>query len=229
MQASVELSSEQLTRLKGVGRFFYCSLKKAIDVAVDLNQASVFANQIKLYFDTPEKQRFFSTLLTPKQWEDLKRLLQVVKTKQLILPFPELDKQVLINQRTITEYENEIRNVILDNPNCLMQPLQLSKIDDITREYNLDTYGRSDLWIRSDRVGYPIEIKDEMADSKAVGQVGKYIRGAIDLMHLSSYDWVTGVLIAPGFSGDALKQMRLFDMIAIQVFSDNKKFRFVRL
>lgn len=218
-EVAIELTAARKATLKSLGRFYYCQLKCAIDVYCEWKQAVFFAREIRTQFSTPAEREYLKTLLTDRQWDDLKRLIEIVKTEKIVTAFigPEAVDTKFTSKRELSTYEKQVRTLIIKYTLPLQTVLNLSKLDDITYEYNLEKFGRSDMWIRSNNVGYPIEIKDETADVKVVPQIVKYVRGAMSTLHHGWYDWVTGVVIAPAFTEQTVKELQRAECIALQI------------
>lgn len=211
---------EYYQRLDNMGRFLYCCLKETLEVDRDLKKGKMYANLIKEYFPgTPERDYLKEKLLTPKQWEDLRKLIEVIKTGQTKVDV--IDIQVdnkNIHKHVLTEYEKQIARIIIKKPSVIIKTLGLSEISDISTEWLLDEYGRCDLVIRDKDALYVIEIKDETADHKIVGQAIKYVHGAIRIMkNCSLYNSVTGVVIAPSYTKDTIIQLKTKGVIPLAI------------
>ncbi len=218
-EVAIELTTARKATLKALGRFYYYQLKCAIDVYSEWKQALLFAREIRTQFSTLAEREYLKTLLTDRQWSDLKRLIEIVKTQQVITPYliTEGVDAKFTSKRELSTYEKQVRTLIIKYALPLQTALNLSKLDDITYEYSLEKFGRADMWIRSNNIGYPIEIKDETADTKVVPQITKYVRGAMSMMHHGWYDWVIGVVIAPAFSEDTVRELHKADCIPLQI------------
>jgi hypothetical protein len=209
---------EHIARLKAMGRFLYCMLKQSIDVEKDLKKGKLYFSIIRQYFPDEEDRKYMHDyLLTGKQWDDLRRLAEIVKTEKVESKF--VDAAILdtksINNQKLSEFEKQMTARIIKNVEPLQKILGLQKIEDKTTEMHLDRFGRCDIAIRADSELYVIEVKDETADHRVVGQIMKYISGGISIMKSSSYQWVNGVVIAPSYTSDAILNLKSLQVIPL--------------
>lgn len=218
---------EHQQRLRSMGRFLYCMLKQSLDVEKNLKQGKLYANLFKQYFPESEDRQFLrEVLLTAKQWEDLKRLIEIVKTGKIETDFIDAsikDTKSIHNQK-LSEYEKQMTAKMIANPEPLKKLLGFETIVDKTTEMIMAEFGKCDLVIRTDSELYVIEVKDETADHKVVGQIMKYINGGILLMKSSAYQWVNGVVVAPGYTSDALVALRSINVKPLMFMSNGSDY-----
>lgn len=221
---SLEPGSLSKTLFNG-GRFYYCNLKEQVDVYGNFEKASFFLNIIRKEFPQ-EKRDYLRALLTVSQWDDLRRLVEIVKTgkvKQDFVWTQEVDLEKTIKQR-LSINESKMAHWLLRNKSSLIEVLSISNISSLRVEMELGRFGRADLMLIADRIGYPIELKDETGCERLSGQILKYIKGSICLMKLDWYDQVKGVVIAPSFTQEALNQLKQIGIETIQMKSIRESF-----
>lgn len=220
---------EYYQRLHCMGRFLYCCLKEAIDVDQDLKKGKMYATLLRDKFPGVEERDYLrDNLLTTRQWEDLRRLVEILKTGQTKVDIVDLGKvdNKNIHKQVLTDYEKTIAKKIIAKPARIIEALKLSELTDIMMEWVLDEYGRCDLRIRDKDSLYVVEIKDETADHKIIGQVVKYIHGALRIMkNCPQYNYVTGVVIAPSYTKDTLIQLKSRGIIALVIDTSGIDYR----
>lgn len=217
--------------LKSLGRFLYCRLKEAVDVNADLKKAKLFLDLIKQHFTEPEDRSYYQELLTPRQWEDLRRLVEIARTGRELKVFTDsagIKSRVFPNYQ-ITEYEKEIRERIIKNPLILEQVIGPIDRASLYREKDFEEFGRCDLYCQGGDTVFPIEIKDEIADHKVIGQIRKYIKGSIIYMRHGGYEWVQGVVIAPTFDPNAVVELTNQKILSLMITLEQSSYRLYKL
>jgi hypothetical protein len=217
--------------LRSLGRFLYCRLKEAVDVNADLKKARLFLGVIKQHFTTPEDRNYLQELLTLKQWEDLRRLVEIARTGHELRLFADstgIKSRVFPNYQ-ITEYEKEIRERILKDPSILEGILGPIERKSFYKEKDFEEYGKCDLYCLGSDTAFPIEIKDEIADHKVIGQIQKYIKGSIVYMRHGGYNWIQGVVIAPTFNPDAVVELTNQGIISLMITLETASYRLHKL
>jgi hypothetical protein len=221
---SLEPGSLSKTLFNG-GRFYYCKLKEQVDAYGDFEKASFFLNIIRKEFPQ-EKRDYLRALLTIGQWDDLRRLVGIVKSgkkEQDFIWTQKVDLEQTTKQRLLIN-ESKMAQWLLRNKQSLVKVLPISNISSLRLELELGEFGRADLMLIADRVGYPIELKDETGCERLSGQILKYIKGSICLMKLDWYDEVKGIVIAPSFTQEALNQLKQMGIETIQMSSIGESF-----
>ena len=217
--------------LKSLGRFLYCRLKEAVDVYGDLKKARLFLSVIKEHFTTSEDRLYYQELLTSRQWDDLRRLVEITRTGQELKVFADstgIKSRVFPNYQ-ITEYEKEIRQRILDNPLVLEEVIGSIERRSLFKEKDFEEFGRCDLYCEGGDTAFPIEIKDEIADHKVVGQIQKYIKGSLIYMRHCNYNWVQGVVIAPTFDPNAVVELTNNGILSLMITLEKASYRLHKL
>lgn len=194
------------------GRFYYCALKEAIDVECNEQKAKMFLNLIRKDYDTKEKRRYLQALLTKEQWADLKRLVGIMKSGKIEKEFSwaeklDTDKTA---RRKLPYRERKMAMTILKNREPLQKALGIKELITVKPEDDYEELGRADLFALGDRIGFPIELKDETSNERLSGQIFKYVKGAIRLLKQGCYDTVQGVTITPGYSQEAANQLKAY-------------------
>lgn len=213
------------------GRFLYCKLKEAVDVFCNREDAQMFLNIIKKSYDTKEKRNYLQALLTIEQWKDLKRLVEIVRSDKFETNFSWNSKTDLINtfKSELSKNEKETAELLYKKREPLLKALGVSKIDDIKPEDEFGEFGRVDLMVKADRIGFPIEIKDETANERLSGQILKYIRGTIVMMKYGGFDTVQGVVIAPNYSREAISQLKNYNVLVLKIILMKESYRLERV
>lgn len=213
------------------GRFLYCSLKEQVDVYGNLKSANFFLRHLKTTFNTKEKRQYLKALLSIDQWKDLERLVGIIKTGKIHGDFvwsKEVDSSKTA-KRQLSFRERELALRILENRVPLKDALGLQQLVSLKPEDNYGEFGRADLFAVGDRIGFPIELKDETANERISGQILKYIKGSTRLIKFGSFDRVQGVVIAPCFSKESLDQLRLYKVWSFQIAVDKSGYSLERI
>ena len=219
--------SEKIAKQRSMGRFLYCKLKEAVDCYQDLKQAKLYLNTLRKYFPEPEDKIFLQTLLTSRQIEDLKQLITNIQTEVIEKDFICTAEQKIVEGKILfPNNEFEIRDLVIKQKLDLAKILSIKELKEHYIEYSYEELGKVDLMFLGDDNCYPIEIKDETATERVSGQIKKYVKGAIRLLKNSSYNWVYGVVIAPNFTKEALRQLIYDRIIPIQVSKQNNLLKF---
>lgn len=212
------------------GRFLYCRLKESVDVYQDVHDAKMFLDLIRTQYKDKDKRKYLRALLTVEQWEDLKRLVKVIKSGKVerdAWSFKVDTAQT--SRRQLPFRENKMARIICKNPKPLYKSLYVKKVNELKPEDEYGRFGRADLMLRADRIGFPIELKDETSNERLSGQILKYIKGATCLIKLGGFDRVQGVVIAPGYSQEAINQLHQVGVIILQIHVDKNDYRLQRI
>jgi len=213
------------------GRFYYCGLKEAVDVEHDQSRAQMFLNLIRRDYKTKEQRRLLQALLTKEQWKDLKRLVEIIKTgitESSFLWAEKLDV-VTTSKKRLPLKERKMAQMILKNREPLKKALGVQKLEDVKPEDDYGEFGRADLFARADRIGFPIELKDETSNERLSGQIFKYIKGAIRLIKHGNFDTVQGVTIAPGYSQEAVNQLKAYGVWVFRIEMKEDRYTLTRI
>lgn len=213
------------------GRFYYCGLKEAIDVEHDQKRAKMFLNLIRKDYPTKEKRQLLQALLTKEQWQDLRRLVEIVKSDKVETCFlwaDKLDFEVTAKKRLPVK-ERKMAQMILRNRRPLKEVLGVSVLEDVKPEDDYREFGRADLFAKGDRIGFPIELKDETSNERLSGQIFKYVKGAIRLIKHGGFDTVQGIAIAPGYSQEAANQLKAYGIWVFNMRIDGDDYVLDRL
>lgn len=213
------------------GRFYYCGLKEAIDVHGDERKAKMFLGLIRKDYETKEKRRLLQAQLTKEQWQDLKRLVAIMKSGKVEAEFVWADKLDIDKtaKRKLPYRERKTTMMILKNRKPLQEVLGIRELREVKPEEDFEEFGRSDLFVTGDRIGFPIELKDETSNERLSGQIFKYVKGAIRLIKQGRYDTVQGVVIAPGYSQEAVNQLKSYNIWVLQIHVDKENYRLERI
>lgn len=201
-------------------------LKEAVDVSRDEKAANMFLGLIKR--DYPRDRRpLLRAQLTVSQWRDLKRLVAIVKSGKVESDFAWADKleYTVTAKKKLPWRERKMARLILKNRLPLQEALGIESLRDVKPEQQYGEFGRADLLAVGDRVGFPIELKDETSNERLSGQIFKYVKGAIRYLKYGFYDTVQGVTIAPGYSQEAANQLKAYGIwvYVIEIEKDDYK------
>lgn len=215
---------------KSVEALYYL-LKNAV-LDADLYYAEIYLGMLKEAYS--QDKNFFKIFDKPRL-EDFKLLKKQVRNKQLIQPLNNIgpiEKIEAFGNRA--KEEVEIQNSLINQE--FSNILELLKIDKYSWggheipvnegyvDIIIDQHNKENRIIR-----HLIELKAGVADHRVVGQIRKYEIHFLKKLNYKLWDDVQGVVVANGYSENALRELKKNNVITLVYQKLGNEFKYVRV
>lgn len=195
----------------------------------NFNQANIYLGLLKQAYK--EDKDLFKKSLTDKQKKKLKLFEKQTLQKEIIyqpFPFNKFEKISPVGERVEEEIELQnqfLRKKFFNLPTLLnFKDYKLSGIEIPVDEGFVDVI--IDNIVNNQTIRYLIELKAGIADHRVIGQIMKYKIYFTKKLLYKLWDDVEGIVIAHGFTENALIELKKLNIITIRYIKTNEKFEY---